>query len=151
MKKGLGNLTLSLLVFLVALLFVGVLASMVIKSLSAGEASLDGAIKCSTIKITPTSCSYVSDGKGKYTLRISAYREGRSELIKELSVLLTESSSRDVKKKSTSKVPSVLETSEIFVLEGLPSRYYSGVALVPVMQEGSTDIYCPISQSVACI
>ena len=72
-------------------------------------------------------------------------------MIKELSVLLTESSSRDVKKKSTSKVPSVLETSEIFVLEGLPSRYYSGVALVPVMQEGSTDIYCPISQSVACI
>jgi len=144
-----SSFILMLLIFLVVLLFVGIFAGMILQSFSDRETNLSGALQCQKIKITPTLCSYLSHDKG-YTLRVSAYRGGNSAPLKGIYIILAEMESRETKKFKADNIPAVLETSQILLLEGFSLKNYTEVAIVPIIEVGSTEFFCPQSKTLPC-
>ncbi len=151
-QRGFGDLVVSVFIFLLALLFVGVFGAYLFDVLNQGSAGLRGSGACTLMQISPTSCVYMRTQEG-FDLNVSATYQGSTVDVQELYVLLTNAATHEVIRKSAAHIPHFLETGNVYSLSNLSSQRYSHVALAStiVLDGGVESVTCAPSKMIECV
>ncbi len=141
------------ILFLLFLLYLGVIGTQVLRALDQGGGGISGAASCSFVQITPVSCVYTKKVDGTFDLIVKGAHSGTSIPVKEINVLLTYSSTKDVVRKSATSIPKLFETSGVYFENKLSTKKYSGVSLAHsiFLENGKNNVACNPSEEVECL